>query len=266
MESSTNPAVVPIEKCGIGSEPNQRGERVTSMKLLLTPLVFVVLLLAACGDTSSEVGTGSSADEPNTPSAVEPDGPTGGAVEPVDIPVAVPADEEVITDYEPVDGQLVSPTEVVINPDDDKELWVRFVGGAAPCTAANVVVLTETPDAIELELTVGITSDALVKSCLAGEFPLRVDVPLNESATGKSISWVQTDQGGNEPMQITPDLTTDDLLGLSEEEVAAIADENILDWRVIRVDGEWFAVTEDFRPGRLNVEFDDGVVTVVTLG
>ena len=234
------------------------------MKRLRTPLLFLLLTLAACGDTTSEVGTGSADDEPvPTNSIAEDEFPDEF---PDELPDAGPIDEEVITDYEPVDGKVVTPTEVVVNPDNDKELWVRFFGGAAPCTAANVTVLTEAPDQIEIELVVGITSDALVKSCLAGEFNLRVDVPLNESATGKNISWVQANQAGDEPVQITPDLTTDDFIGLTEAEAKAVADENIIVWRTVRVDGERFAVTTDHSPSRLNFEIDNGKITVVTLG
>ncbi len=245
------------------------------MKRLLTPLLFTVLILAACGDNTSEVGTGSTADGPIP---VEPDGGIGDGAEPLpeeglpeeelpdNLPDADPIDEEVITDNEPVDGKVTTPTDVVINPDNPSELWVRFVGGAAPCTAANATVLTETPDTVEIELVVGITSDALLKSCLAGEFNLRVDVPLNEPATGKNISWARAAAADDEPVLLTPDLTTDDFIGLTEDEAAAIADENIMDWRTVRVDDESFVVTEDYRPGRLNFEIDDGVITAVALG
>lgn len=241
------------------------------MKRLLTPLLFTVLVLAACGDNTSEVGTGSTADGPVP---VEPDSGNGDdGAEPLPeeelpdtLPDSDPIDEEVITDNEPVDGKVTNPTDVVINPDNPSELWVRFVGGAAPCTAANVTVFTETPDTVEVELVVGITSDALLKSCVAGEFNLRVDVPLNEPATGKNISWVKAAPVGDEPVLVTPDLTTDDFIGLTEDEATAIADENMMDWRTVRVDDEFFAVTQDFRSDRLNFELDDGVITVVTLG
>lgn len=220
-------------------EPNLHGERVTSMKRLLTPLFLMVLVLAACGDTTNEVGTGAQIDaplpeepaDPNAPIPVEPDGGIGDGSGPIpdDLPISDPADDEVITDNKPVDPKVVTPTEVLINPDDQSELWVRFVGGAAPCTAANVTIITETPDVVEIELVVGITEDALVKSCLAGEFNLRVNVPLNEPATSKSIAWVQAEPAGDEPVLVTPDLSTDDFIGLTEAEAAAIADENIID-------------------------------------
>jgi len=161
------------------------------MKRLLTSTIALVFVLAACGDSTSEVGTGSDAgpsvgEEPNP---VEADGGIGDGVE----PLPVDLDEHIITDNEIVDPKVTTPTEVVVNPDNDAELWVRFEGGDPNCTAASVIVLTETPEIIDVELLVGITTDALSRSCLADTFSLRVDVPLNESAVGKEISWSQAD-------------------------------------------------------------------------
>ena len=246
----------------IQREPDVDDDRSITMKRKLTPLRFLVLVLtlvaAACGDNTSEVGTASGADEPT---AIESE----DGEPPEELPVANPIDEEVITDFEPVDGKVTTPTEVVVNPDNPSELWVRFVGGAQPCTAANATVITETPDEVAVELVVGITSDALVKSCVAGEFNLRLDVELSEPATGKTISWTSAEPS-SEPIQVTPDLTTDDFIGLTEQEAAAVAEENIITYRVVRIDDEFFAVTEDFNPGRLNFEIDNGVITIVTTG
>ena len=262
-------------KLFVNLEPFTTDRRINNMKRLLTPTIALVLVLSACGDSPSEVGTGSDADEPTAivddsgaepsvdeePIPVEPDGGIGDGAE----PLPTDLDEHVITDTEIVGPKVTTPTEVVVNPDNDAELWVRFEGGDPNCTAASVMVLTETPGRVDVELSVGITTDALSRSCLADTFNLRVDVPLNESAVGKKISWSQAGSG-SEAVLVTPDLSTDDFLGLTEDEARAIADENILDWRTVRVDGESFAVTEDFNPGRLNFEIDGGVITVVTLG
>ena len=173
-------------------------------------------------------------------------------------------DETVITNDVIVDPQVTSATELLLNPDDDTELWVRFIGGDPNCTAASVTLLTETPDIVEVELMVGITEDALARSCMAGEFNLRVDLQLNESATGKTLFAVPG--ADDQPVLLTPDLSVDDFVGLTEDEATSLANENGLDNRIVRVDDEFFAVTRDFRPSRLNFEIDDGIVTVVTLG
>lgn len=238
------------------------------MTRLLTPLVFLALIAAACGSTT-EVGTTA---EPPEGEAVSVEVPVSEPNDEGEEPVSEPNDdgqdggdaETVITNDVMVDPQVTTPSELILNPEDDTELWVRFIGGDPNCTAAGVTILTEDPGAVQVELRVGITEDALSRSCQAGEFALRVEVPLSEPATGKSIVAVQaaTDQ----PPLVTPELSTDAFLGLTEVEAAALADEQTLDWRVVRIDDEFFAVTEDFRPSRLNFEIEDGIVAKVTLG
>lgn len=268
-------------------ELNVQSLRTRVMKRILTPLIFIVLsafALAACGSTS-EVGTAPDdpegeevpiedaveddvvedvGDEPGDgePIPVEPDGGIGDGAEPLPFDSG---DEQVITNDVMVSPVVTTPTELLLNPEDDTELWVRFIGGDPNCTAASVTLLTETPDLAEVELQVGITEDALARSCVAGEFALRVELPLSESAAGKTLGSAQG-ADAPEPPLVTPDLSTDSFLGLTEVEAAAIADENGLIWRTVRVDEEFFTVTEDYSPSRLNFEFDDGVITAVTLG
>ena len=198
-----------------------------------------------------------------TPVEPEPNEP----VDPTPLPVPVepsPVEEDVITDFAPVNGQITVPDSVVLNPSDPTELWIRFIGGDIGCTAATATLLTETPEEIAFELVVGITSDALARSCRAGEFNLRIDLALNEDGTGKRISWTQP--AGERPQLVTPDLAVTDFVGLSQDEATAIADENLVPWRIGRIDDDALALTEDFNPGRLTFEIDDGVVTSASLG
>lgn len=245
------------------------------MKRILLPLIFIALAVAACGSAASEVGTaagddpvGDSAAGETVDSTVAPDDDdTEPGLDPSDEPAIaeVETPDEIITDTDIVDPQVTAPREVVINPENPSELWVRFPGGDPNCTAASVTVLTETPEQINIELLVGITTDALARSCLADEFILRVEVPLNEAATGKAISWTQPSDSDEAPL-VTPDLSTDDFLGLTEAEAAAIAEENAIVWRVTRIDDSSNGVTDDFNPGRLNFQIDDGIITSVSLG
>jgi len=241
----------------------------------LTPLLLLIvaLLLAACGGDPNPVETGSgNGDLPvaDDPIPVDSDGGAGDVAEPTpaaeEQPVNEPApiDETVITDDDAVDPRITVPSEVLVNPDDPTQLWVRFIGGDPNCTAASATLLTETPDEIAIELLVGITQDALARSCMAGEFNLRVDVSLNEPGEGKRISWTQP--AGEQAPLVTPDLSTDDFVGLTEAEAAAIAEENTIPWRISRIDGEFFDLTEDFNPGRLTFQIDDGIITSAGLG
>lgn len=258
-------------------ELNPQPSRTNNMKRLITPLaliLFLVVALAACGSTT-EVGT--APDDPEgedvtVEDVVETPGDDGsipieddGVVEGGDpLPMIDPADEQVITNDVMVSPAVTTPSELVLNPDDDTELWVRFIGGDPNCTAASVTLLTETPDLVEVELQVGITEDAMARSCVADEFALRVELQLSESAAGKTLGFAQGESP--EAPLVTPDLSTDSFLGLTEAEAAAIADENGITWRTVRVDEENAMVTMDYSPSRLNFEIDKGVITVVTLG
>lgn len=61
-------------------------------------------------------------------------------------------------------------------------------------------------------------------------------------------------------------LTTAAFVGLTEADAAALAEQNGLPWRTVRIDDEHLAVTMDFSESRLNFGLDDGVVTEVSLG
>lgn len=247
--------------------------------------MLFVLVLSACGSDATPVSAGAGEELPLAdddagplPVPAESDVPADGDTIPVEPDVGeddavellpeetdVPdIDETVITDDDIVDPRVTAPTEVLLNPDDPTELWVRFVGGDPNCTAASGTLLTETPDEIAIELLVGITQDALARSCVAGEFNLRVNMALNESGEGKPISWAQP--AGEEAPFVTPELSTDDFVGLSQADAAALADENLIPNRIGRIDGEFFALTEDFNPGRLTFEIDGDVVSSAVLG
>lgn len=230
-------------------------ERSSDMERLLPSLLFTIaILLAACGSDAAPVST--AGDDGGEPLPREDETAE-------EITVA-PNDETVITNGDAVDPRVTTPGEVVLNPDDPTELWVRFVGGDPNCTAARATLLMETPDAVSVELLVGITQDALARSCQAGEFNLRVDVALSESAEGKAIGWTQA-PAPDAPL-VTSDLSTDDFVGLTQSEAEAIAREALIPFRVTRVDDKAFDVTDDDRPERLNFRIDDGVVTSASLG
>jgi hypothetical protein len=66
------------------------------------------------------------------------------------------------------------------------------------------------------------------------------------------------------------DTDTDDLVegltGLSESDAATAAEERGLTLRVVARDGEYFAVTKDYRTDRVNLVIDNGVVVEATIG
>lgn len=237
-----------LEQSGKIGQPDERASRANGVTRSLGSLLLflgLTMVVAACG--GSEVGTSSEE--------------FGEVVDNTDsLPDADFVDAVVISDDVLVSPELTSPEELIINPDDDTELWVHFLGGDPDCTAAAATVLTETQDLVEIELQVGITQDALSRGCVAGDYELRVEVDLSESADGKILSAV----GAPEADQANATATS--FLGLTEDEAQALAEENELTWRTVRVDDEFGVVTEDYNPSRLNFEIDDGVVTAATLG
>ena len=68
-----------------------------------------------------------------------------------------------------------------------------------------------------------------------------------------------------EPTPI-PDEDAAVLLGLTEAEASRVAEENGWVVRLVAVDGEDFAVTDDYGFSRVNLELVDGVVTGVWVG
>ncbi|MEM9080607.1 MAG: hypothetical protein AAGC74_07955 [Verrucomicrobiota bacterium] len=57
-----------------------------------------------------------------------------------------------------------------------------------------------------------------------------------------------------------------EFMGLSHSEAVALAERLEVNYRIVRVDDEYFPVTKDYRPERFNLEIDEGRVTKVTKG
>jgi hypothetical protein len=90
-----------------------------------------------------------------------------------------------------VGGPIVDPKPHPIGTIDiaesfPEQLVVRFTSGAPECTAATATA-TADGDRVLVALEVGITEDALTKSCLAGEFENSVTIPLDEGLGGRDV-------------------------------------------------------------------------------
>jgi len=67
--------------------------------------------------------------------------------------------------------------------------------------------------------------------------------------------------------EVTPfEATARELIGLSESDAQGCINQAGLSVRVVYRDGEWFAVTLDYRPDRINMSIEEGFVVDVTLG
>lgn len=56
------------------------------------------------------------------------------------------------------------------------------------------------------------------------------------------------------------------LLGLAEQNAEKCVTSETLIWRIIGRDGEYFPVTLDYSPSRINVVIDSGIVAEVSVG
>lgn len=161
--------------------------------------------------------------------------------------------------------QSTNPEEIVVGPDGDT-LLVRFWSGVEPCFGARVEV-TEAADLIEVHLITGLPPGAEVTTCIAMAVAYEIEVPLRAPVGDRQILAVSFAPAPGVPDE--PDgavFETDQYLGLTLDEAEALA---VVEGRVLRVarlDGESFALTEDFRPSRVNIEVEAGVVVAATGG
>ena len=56
-----------------------------------------------------------------------------------------------------------------------------------------------------------------------------------------------------------------DFVGLSVTDAENLANQNNIPFRIVEQDGEYYAVTADYRPGRINAVVNDDVVTEYTV-
>lgn len=161
--------------------------------------------------------------------------------------------------------QSTNPEEIVVGPSGDT-LLVRFWAGVEPCFGARVEV-TEAPDLIEVHLITGLPPGAEFTTCIALAVAYEIEVQLSAPVGDRDILAVNFAPAPGVPTE--PDgavFETAQYLGLSldEAEELAVIEGRVL--RVARLDDEWFALTEDFRPSRVNIEVEDGIVVAVTGG
>lgn len=104
------------------------------------------------------------------------------------------------------------------------------------------------------ETTGGSTTEASETT----EAPGTTEADSDTEAGGNST--VEAPEPGDEP---TVESATPVLVGLTEEEAVAAAEDLGWELRVIRRDGEDLPITMDLRPNRVNVEVTDDEVTGV---
>ena len=232
----------------------------------LVALLVAALLFAACGSDSTPVASGSAGAEATpTPAPAVPDEGSEGT----DGAAPDGKQEGTVIGTANLGGEIVDPVrhaidDVAVLESYPEQLAISFTAGAEPCLAATATA-TGTDTQVIVTLDVGITTDALAKSCLAGEFGHSLTIALTEGLDGREVVLAPGEERppvGEPPAQAFE--TT--LIGLSEQAAEEAAADFGYGWRVVHRDGEEFAVTMDFVEDRINATIIDGVVTDAFLG
>ena len=263
------------------------------VKRVVWLLAVLAMVATACGGSSSS-GSASEPADPSSNPAFEPEEP-GNAPDPTAAsedqpPFGAPPEE--IPEFEPPEpaeptdpvtgGDIPAPNadwERVQSRDDLDQLravaieelaWnddftvalVRYIGPAEPCSGSRVT-LAETDTLVKFTLESGLPPDAAVISCIAAILPYEIAVPLAAPLGDRDVDLVDPADVAAPP---PPDpfegavFPVDQYFGITEDEAIALAEIEQRELRVVARDGEFFTVTEDFRPTRVNVEIIDGVI------
>lgn len=223
-----------------------------------------LLLLASCGGSSD----GGESSQPITQDDIDQDdiSQDAGGQDPA-APIDAAAGDYVRTTSRP---DLLSPTPATIDElvaGDGENVLVRYMNGAEPCAWARVTT-TETNTTVEVLLETGLNPDAAAMSCIAQISAYEIEAQLTAPVGDRELI---ASSAGLLPPAVEDPLDgavfpTDQYLGLTESEAMALGDVEQRVVRVARIDDENFMLTEDFRPSRVNIEIEAGVVVTATSG
>lgn len=151
---------------------------------LAAVFVAAALVLSACSDEPDEIIAVSDPSGEDTPAETTEDDTMD------DQPVTDPATdgrwERTRTRSDLIQTQPATPIEVVVDPDDDAVVLVRYEGAAEPCSGVDVELI-ESDDAVEVQLISGLDPDVAAMSCIAGVFDYEVAVPLSAPLGDRSL-------------------------------------------------------------------------------
>lgn len=219
--------------------------------LFLPVILLVVLIAAACGTEGGALGDGGVDD----PGLERPDddvsaGPGDGG------------DGDASFEWARIDPRLDLVgahvgyvEEIVVDPDDDRVLLVRFVGGVEECYGANATLVSQSTDEIVVELEVGNVpfEEGDERVCIDIGIAQEIALTLDQPAGGAALTAVQPDAASA-------------FVGMATSDAIAMADADGRVWRVASEDGESFALTMDYVPTRVNFEIEAGIVTAAWMG
>ena len=134
------------------------------------------------------VAAGCGSDEPAASQLPEPAETTVAQTIDADVPVSVGT----VIGTANLNGVVLDPQphaidEFVIAESYPEQIQFAFTAGDPNCTAADARAVAD-GDTVRVELEVGITEDALAKSCVAGEFAHTMSIALTEGLDGRTVT------------------------------------------------------------------------------
>ncbi len=271
-------------------------------------LVAALAVLAACGGEKLD----SSLTDPDPEETlVNDNAPSSGSNDAIDqndtidedaasnapadtqVATAEPEQGETVVGSSNMGGEIVDPKphlidDIAIAESYPEQLIISFTAGDEPCVAATATALASESQ-VRVVLEAGITTDALVKSCLAGHFPHTLTIALAEGLDGRELVTQQPDTpadgrdnsagdrqadstegaedpaAGEEGAPPAPAFETT-LVGMGEQAAKEASESFGYRWRIMAIDGEELIGTADYDEGRVNVKIVSGVVTEAWLG
>lgn len=154
---------------------------------LIGLLLVGAVLVTACGSSGEEVESGADASTSTTGGDSSP-GATGSGDTVAPVPGTSDTTQTTWARIEPTDDlvgtAVVTPTELLVDPEDDTVVLVRFYGGVQDCYGANVSIVREDDSVVEVRLETGTRPEATDQACIeiaeAQELAVTLDAPLGD--------------------------------------------------------------------------------------
>lgn len=232
----------------------------------LSCMLVALLALSSCASDGGDVVAGSP-DGQAEPGGEDPTKGTDVDDEPTvdgDTPVTSPPNDT--SDVTPIVSrddltQLQPITIDDVYTTDGSSVFIAFEGGAEPCFGAAATV-SEEGNVVEVLLQSGLTPEAPTTTCIAVVLSYEMEIPLTQPLGDRTLEIHPDSRSTNR--SIGSEAT--EYIGLATPDAEALADEQNLEFRVLRIDDESFDVTDDATETRVNVEIEDDTVVTAYIG
>lgn len=169
-----------------------------------------------------------------------------------------------------LNGETVDPRPHIIDSfavaeSYPEQIALTFTAGDPNCLAADAIA-TADGDQVVVALRVGITTDAMTRSCQAALFEHRMMIALTEGLDGREVVLETVDIVDDTAKEPPAQDFASTLIGMNATSAQEGAESFGYRWRVMALDGEAFMGTTDFDENRVNVAIENDVVVDAWLG